>query len=144
MVLPRLGTCKAMFEDLCALEYANPTTFGGVHLLTVDAYALQHSSGRSPRSNAFHLMRLCLLLEHGGNPAIGHRPPRVVGKSFEEDYRGFPYLQPPTATGQLTISDVHGAPSPQEHARCVRRYAQSVWNAWAAHHAWAREAAKRS
>jgi hypothetical protein len=41
----------------------------------------------------------------------------------------------------LTIADVYGADDPQEHGERVRQWAESVWEAWASHHAWAREAA---
>lgn len=141
LIAPALKSCKSVFEDVCALEYSNPA-FGAVHLLTVDAYTLHHSAERGPRSNAFHLMRLCLLLEHGHSPAIGKRPPRKRSQAFEEQYRGFPYLAPPQHQGALTIMDVRGALGPDDHARRVRRYAQSVWDAWAIHHAWARQWAR--
>lgn len=137
------GGCKAVFEAVCATEYGDPR-YGAVHLLTVDAYTLQHSAERGPRSNAFHLMRLCRLIEHGDDPAIGRRPPRARGKAFEEHYRGFPYLAPPAEPGALTISDVYGTSGPAEHAARVRRYAEAVWQAWAAHHAWARQWAGRA
>jgi len=135
-------SCKAVFEDVCALEYSD-FACGAVHLLTVDAYTLQHSAECGPRSNAFHLMRLCRLLEHGDNPCIGQRPPRELGKAFEDEYRGYPYLGPPPHQAQLTIADVHGAATPEEHAQRVLRYAASVWRTWAVHHAWARRQAQR-
>ena len=141
VVPPQFNSCRAVFEEVCALEYTNPP-FGAVHLLTVDAYALQHSAERGPRSNAFHLMRLCLLLEHGHSPAIGQRPPRDKSKAFERQYRGLPHLEPPGDQSGLTIVDVHGAPTPDEHAGRVRRYARSVWDAWAAYHQWARGLAR--
>ncbi|HSZ60137.1 MAG TPA: DUF5946 family protein [Tepidisphaeraceae bacterium] len=135
-------SCKAVFEDVCALEYGDPR-FGAVHLLTVDAYTLQHSAQRGPRSNAFHLMRVCRLIEHGDDPTIGRRPPRHQAKAFEKEYRDFPYLAPPSEPGALTIVDVHGAAGPEDHAQRVRRYAQTVWQAWEIHHPWAREWAGR-
>lgn len=143
-IVPRgFSSCKAVFEDVCAVEYGD-VRYGAAHLMTVDAYVLQHSAEHGPRSNAFHLMRLCRLIEHGDSPAIGRRPPRAQGKAFEKDYPGLPYLPPPQEPGALTISDVYGAATPEDHARRVRRYAESVWNAWAVHHAWAREHASRA
>jgi len=132
------ASCNAVFNDVCAREYGDPI-WGAAHLMTVDAYVLQHSSQHGPRSNAFHLMRLCRLIEHGDNPAIGRRPPRQQGKALEKHYRSFPYLPPPSQPGSIAIVDVHGARTPQEHIERVRSYAQSVWNAWTVHHAWARE-----
>jgi hypothetical protein len=142
-VLPRgYESCNAVFDAVCALEYGD-LDYGSVHLLTVDAYTLQHSAKRGPRSNAFHLMRLCLLLEYGANPGIGQRPPRDRAKAFERQLRGFPYLSPPEKPGDLTICDVIGAEGPDEHALRVRKYALSVWEAWCPHHTWAREWAAR-
>ena len=143
IVTSGFSDCTAVFAAVCALEYGDPGGYGAVHLLTVDAYALQHSRKRGPRSNAFHLLRLCQLIEHGQNPSLGRRPPRAEGKAFEESYRGFPYLQPPANPGGLTIRNVHGAPDAKTHGEWVRRYARAVWDAWAEHHAWAREQASR-
>jgi hypothetical protein len=137
VVPDRLGSCRALFEEVCAREYSDPA-FGAVHLLTVDAYALQHSEEHGPRSNAFHLMRLCRLLERGGDPGIGQRPPRKVGKAFEGQYRALPTLEPPPHRGSLTIANVHGAQDPGGHAERVRAWARSVWEAYHPHHEWAR------
>jgi uncharacterized protein DUF5946 len=40
-------TCRALFEQLLAHEYAFPKAFGAVHHLTVAAYSLQHPRGYS-------------------------------------------------------------------------------------------------
>jgi Family of unknown function (DUF5946) len=135
-------SCRAIFQDVCAREYSDPR-FGAVHLLTVDAFCLQHSEECGPRSNAFHLMRLCSLLECGSNPALGQRPPRKIGKALEARYRDFPALTPPPNRGSQTVAGVHGAEDPEEHAERVRRWARSVWEAWEPHHGWARETARR-
>jgi hypothetical protein len=131
--------CRAVFDEVCTREYSDPG-FGAVHLMTVDAYALQHSEEHGPRSNAFHLMRLCGLLERGDDPGIGHRPSREVGKAFEENYREFPFLEPPQCRGSLTVVEVLGAHDPQGHAERVRAWADSVWKSYHSHHEWAREA----
>ncbi len=133
------ANCQAVFDAILTQEYTDPA-FAAVHLLTVDSYVLQHSEEHGPRSNAFHLMRLCLLLEHGGNPSIGQRPPREVGKAFEERYKALPYLAPPVDRGGITIAEVYGAREPGEHAERVRAWAQAVWEAYSRHHAWARSA----
>lgn len=131
------SSCRAVFDEVCAREYCDPA-FAAVHLLTVDAYALQHSEDHGPRSNAFHLLRLCRLVEHGGNPGIGQRPPRDVGKAFESRYRELPYLEPPSCRGTLTIADVTGVSDATEHAARVWAWGRSVWDAYRRHHKWAR------
>jgi len=139
---PEFDSCRAMFEAVLAREYADPAC-GAVHLLTVDAYVLQHPEEHGPRSNAFHLMRLCRLVEQGADPRLGSKPPRVQAKSFEADYRRFPYLKPPAQRGAFTIADVIHAGNAADHVSQVRWWAVSVWEAWAEHHAWARQAAQR-
>ena len=137
LVPDRLESCSALFEEVLTREYSD-LAFGAVHLLTVDAYALQHSEEHGPRSNAFHLMRLCRLLERGGNPGIGQRPHRKVGKAFEAQYHKLPTLEAPQQRGRLTIAHVYGAQDAQEHAELVREWANSVWEAYGSHHEWAR------
>lgn len=132
-----LTRCRDAFNEVCEREYSDPG-FGAVHLLTVDAYALQHSEEHGPRSNAFHLSRLGRLLERGESPAIGRRPTRAAGKALESRYRGFPELEAPAFRGALTIADVHGADDPEDHARRVWAWALSVWEAYRPHQRWAR------
>jgi hypothetical protein len=114
-------SCRAMFNAVLEREYSDPD-FGEAHLFTVDAYALHHSEQHGPRSNAFHLMRLCWLVEHGGNPSI--RQVRGGGRAFykarEESYREFPFLEPPVSRGELTVVLVLGAQAPEEQAERAR------------------------
>lgn len=142
LVPEHLESCHAIFEEVLTREYSDPA-FGAVHLLTVDAYVLQHSEEHGPRSNAFHLQRLCRLLEHGGNPGIGQRPPRKVGKAFEQQYHELPDLEAPQQRGRLTIAHVHGAQDAQQHAELVREWANSVWEAYHPYHEWARATVSR-
>jgi hypothetical protein len=138
-VLEDFENCNAMFQALLEREYSD-AAFGQAHLFTVDAYALQHSEEHGPRSNAFHLMRLCWLIEHNGNPSI--RQIRKGGRGFsnanEKSYEDFPFLAPPENRGELTVANVVGAKTPDEHAAKARVWGESVWNAWSIHHPWAR------
>jgi hypothetical protein len=128
--------CHKLFEEILTLEYSNPD-YGAVHLLSVDAYVLQHSERHGPRSNAFHLIRLGWLLEKKGDPRIGRGSVRL--KSVLRDYRNFPFLPPPESRGAMTVADVVDAAGPEEHGERVRRWARSVWDAWYAYHDWARD-----
>ena len=136
--------CRAMFNAVLEREYRDPA-FGQAHLLTVDAFCLQHSEQCGPRSNAFHLMRLCWLLEHGGNPSI--RQVRGEDRAFrqarEESLRHFPFLEPPAVRGALTVVSILEASAAEEHTERVRAWARDVWEAWSEHHPWAREQATR-
>ncbi len=128
--------CRRLFEEVLALEYSDPA-YGAVHLLTVDAHALQHSEDHGPRSNAFHLLRLYVLLEHGGDPRIGWNPQWLNSQSGKT--RAFPFLEPPDDRGAVTVADVHGAATPEEHAKRAWRWARSVWEAWGEYREWARQ-----
>src|SRR5437762_8152295 len=88
--------CRAMFNAVLAREYSDPA-FGEAHLFTVDANALQHSEQHGPRSNAFHLMRLCWLLEHGGSPSIRQvqRGGRALYDPQGRKIHELPFLEPP-------------------------------------------------
>jgi hypothetical protein len=139
VILDGYDNCAAMFQAVLEREYSDPA-FGEAHLFTVDAYVLQHSEEHGPRSNAFHLMRLCWLVEHGGNPSI-RQLRRGGGASYdarEEAYRHFPFLEPPASRGELSVGSVLTAQTPGEHKARARAWGQSVWEAWSAHHAWAR------
>ena len=140
VLLNGFDSCRAMFNAVLEREYSNPA-FGEAHLFTVDAFALQHSEQCGPRSNAFHLMRLCSLLEHDGDPGIQRvqRGVRAFYDAREETYDTFPFLEPPTDRGALTVLSVLAAQTPQEHAERARAWGQCVWNTWRQHHTWARE-----
>lgn len=127
-------TCKEMYEKVLAREYNNPA-YGVVHLLSVDAYTLQHSELFSQRLNAYHLLRLCWTLKYGGDPRIGQ--PGFTSPRLAQSYRKFPVLEPPLNRGLVTVADVYEAPNALEHVRQVWRWSQSVWLAWEVHHAWA-------
>src|SRR6187549_881916 len=122
VTLDGFESCAAMFNAVLEREYSDQA-FGESHLFTVDAHALQHSEKHAPRSNAFHLMRLCWLLEHGGNPSIRQvqrggrafygardqftrvpsRPGRAFSDAREQAFRHFPFLEPPASRGALTV-----------------------------------------
>jgi len=72
--------CFALFGQVVAMEYSN-LAYGAVNLLSVDAHALQHPEDCGVKSNSFHLIRLCWLLEHGGDLRLGQGPRWLQGGS---------------------------------------------------------------
>lgn len=127
--------CRELFQEILVREYGDPA-YGAVHLLTVDAYALQHSEDHGPRSNAVHLLRLCMLLEHGLEASTGTNP-HWFQVQIESD-REMPFLEPPQNRGQTTVADMHGAANADEYVERAYHWARSVWEAYRAHHGWAR------
>ena len=130
----RRGLFRAV--QVVALEYSDPA-YGAVNLLSVDAHALQHPEDHGIKNNAFHLIRLCWLLEHGGDPRLGQGP-RWLQAQFDGNPK-LPVLEPPVNRGKVTVADVCGAANPDDHAERVYRWARSVWEAWSAHHEWPRQ-----
>jgi hypothetical protein len=133
--------CFQLFAELAALEYSDPA-LGAVNLLAVDAHALQHPEDHGKKNNAFHLVRLCWILEHNGDAALGGGP-RWLQVRFDGN-PALPGLTPPEARGTVTVADVVTARTPEEQAEQVWRWARSVWQAWDAYHGWARDWVERN
>jgi hypothetical protein len=129
------GDCTTLFHELLAREYMD-IVYSAVHLLTVDCHTLQHPEDHGVKNNAFHLTRLCWILEHGGNPRIGQGP-RWLQEHFNTAQTPAE-LDPPAKRGAITVAYVHAAENAQQHQARVREWAASVWEAWSVHHEWAR------
>jgi hypothetical protein len=129
--------CWDLFNGLLALEYSD-SEYAAVHLLSVDAHALQHSEDHGIKNKCYHLVDLSWLLEQNGDPRVGSTP-AWLQKAFD-GMPQLPTLTPPPAgkRGAVTVADVICAATPQEHRERVYRWARSVWDAWSEHHAWAR------
>ncbi len=133
--------CWSAFGELLAREFSD-IRYGIVHRHTVDVYAAQHpgTDGRRERQSvALHLVAICHWLEHG----LGTAELNPLTQQLANEDRAWPWLDPPSDY-DMTLRDVLGATSPDEHVALVRRWAESVWRAWAPHHsvvrAWAAEA----
>ena len=126
--------CWRLYGEVLEKEYADYQRFAPVHRLTVDAYAAQHPGTPSPRSVGsvgVHLVRLHLQLERGLPHDRANAAMLEVSSRLKED---FVWLDPPAHPGEVTVVDVLKARDPEEHMGRVRRWARSVWEAWAPHH----------
>jgi hypothetical protein len=94
--------CESLGFGEVQIREATDPAYAAVHLLTVDSYVLQHSERHSPRSNAFHLLRLGWLLFGDGDPDVAQKDKGPI-PFLMKDYRNFPFLQPPPA-GQRGIA----------------------------------------
>jgi hypothetical protein len=110
---------------------AAPDASGGRH--STDTYAVQHPGvdGRRQRQSvAVHLIALCHWLEHGiEDPLL-----TALTRDALAGRPDWPWLTPPD-THALTFHDLGTPPSEAD----VRRWAESVWDAWSRHHAVVRE-----
>jgi hypothetical protein len=124
--------CWKLFGEVLAREYSDPL-FAAAHRQTVDAFAVQHPGHPSPQSIqsvGVHLIRLCLIWEHGfGDVAAGKAMPVIARQKAE-----FHWLAPPLNMGAITAVDVWRAVGPKQHVARVQEWAASAWQAWSAHH----------
>lgn len=138
--------CWALFGEVIAREFSD-YRFARLHRLTADAYAAQHPGSaedrRAVQSVAVHLIGLCLSLE----PPAALTPERELATLLHtaaDRSAEFRWLRPPAHLGEITIVAVHEAVPPDRdalrdedaaaHLAAVRQWAESVWDAWAAHH----------
>lgn len=129
--------CNGLFQEVVGREFSRPELFQ-VHRLTVDSYSLQHPDRymKSAKSAVAHLVGMCWAMEGSDDPSV------ALAVSGYLD--GTPDLQrpepepPPRQRGSLTIRDIYGASTSQEHLTLVRSWAREAWEAWAVHHHQAR------
>lgn len=125
--------CWRAFGEILAAEFGDPAFFP-VHAMTVDTYALQHPGMPSPqtiRSAAIHLAALCVVLERGYDATRAMAVRRLPRERLGEELI---WLEPPASRGTVTVLDVIGATSGEEHRDRVERWAAATWDAWGEHH----------
>jgi hypothetical protein len=126
--------CWAAFNAITARDDGGAHHSPKVHQLIVDAYMSQHATFETPaarRSVLIHLVGLCLALERGMNGAAVRQ---ALGQVFP-DKRDVTSLAPKPPAGSLTVASLRAAADREDHDRRGRAWAESVWNAWAPHHA---------
>ncbi|HBY98536.1 MAG: DUF5946 family protein [Ardenticatenaceae bacterium] len=127
--------CRAVWDEIAVLAYSHPT-YAATRDLAFDAYCMQHPEqyGRSAKSYAAHLTRLCCGLEHSADPAI-YAAIRQWLDGVKVEIEKPPLL---SERGHLTVLDVRAARTPAEHTRLVHEWAGTVWEAYREQHALAR------
>ena len=144
-------TCRDLFDQLLAREFADPRYFG-VHRLTVDTYSLQHPAQfmESAKSFVAHLTGMHVAMEARGSVPSAAVPSAAVPGRAERINRAVqqwlsrprelerPTEPPPLARGDVHIGSVLAAATPAEHAEAVEAWARSTWAAWREHHGRAR------
>ena len=125
--------CQKLFDDL-GLRAFQDSRYAAMRRLAVDCYACQHDRYiLSGRSLAAHLTGLAVAIEHGGAEHVNERVQSWLSRTRHVEKPTVPH-----ARGALTIADIADA-APEDYAAAVRRWAESVWDAWREHHALARE-----
>ncbi len=124
--------CWASFGGLGVRE----TELGilGPDRLSVHVYMAQHPGvpgRRQAQSVGVHLMVLGTVLEDGlATGAAVSMMPRWLARK-----RAFPWLDPPSPRGGLTLLDAPEMADRTAHEVAVRAWADDVWANWSVHHA---------
>ena len=124
--------CWATFNELAARQYEIASF--DLRRLAVDAYAVQHPGAtdrRAVQSVAVHLISLYFVLERGLTPTEATDKMRHA----LTDKSRFVWLEPPASMSDITVVDVVNVTGPAKHEAVVKRWEQSAWEAWGAHHA---------
>ncbi len=125
--------CQKLFDDL-GLRAFEDSRYAAMRRLAVDCYACQHDRYiLSGRSLAAHLTGLAVAIEHEGAEQVNERVQGWLSRTRHAEKPAVPGQR-----GKITIADVAGA-APDDYAAAVRRWADSVWEAWRAHHSLAYE-----
>ena len=124
--------CWARYGELLARDYG---VYGmpDEHKFVVDAYAVQHpgEDGREARQSVtVHLIRLCLMLERERGTEYSTR----LMSRATNGVATFPWLDPVTPLGSMTVLDVLAAEDRDAHIAASRAWAEDQWAAWGDKH----------
>jgi hypothetical protein len=120
---------------LVAMFATEHPSLAALHQLTVDTYGGQHAGAPTPVIQVtYSLVGLHLALRCG----LDGIAVRGVHQRMGKPRPWWPGFDPPADAGALTVVDVlHAgaeAHSVDGHATQLRRWAESVWQAWSARH----------
>lgn len=127
--------CWKIYEEVLVREYSD-ANYWKMHRLTVDAYSCQHPGDCDPRaiqSVTVHLVSLFLVIEKKASHDFARY---IIGQTIEKHKKNFKLLERPKSMGKITAANVLEAKSAEEHEMRVTHWAQSVWEAWKAEHAY--------
>jgi hypothetical protein len=124
--------CWHLHTQVLSYEAEHLARLGRYHQLTVDAYGAQHPGAPSPPiSTAFGLVGLYLALEHDWSGTAV----RAAHQFLAQRHSTWPAFRRRADGPFLTVADVAGATTPDDHASRVQAWARSVWSSWAPEHA---------
>ncbi len=127
--------CLALYGELTGYTIAAAQTRNDgqfIHQYMVDTYAAQHAEDHQPPIRvAFALIGLYLELERN----YSGKQVQYMHTLLARRSKDWPRFMRPAHTGALTVVDVAQAQPGAERDAALRRWGQSVWDAWDAEHA---------
>ena len=130
MILGAELGCQAVWDEISIMIYTHPA-YAASHDLAFDAYCMQHPEkyGRSAKSYAAHLTRLCCGIEYQADPGVY----AIIRQWLD----GKVPLEKPALLrerGQLTVLEVYAASDAAEFRQRVQAWAENVWQAYHSQH----------
>lgn len=117
--------CENLFHEF-RYQSLESVPLARVSVLAFDTYCMQHINPYcvSAKSYVAHLTRLCVGLEHAGNPKI-----YTALQAWYHDK----LVKPPVLRerGSIRITDIHAISTIPEKAAMVETWAQHVWAVYA-------------
>ena len=125
--------CQALY-DAFAFQAMVDFRVAAVHALAFDTYCMQHVETYcvSAKSYAAHLTRLCVGVEHGGDPALYAALQRWYHTGLVKPEILYP-------RGQMTITDIQMINDIPDQVTQVRAWAGHVWDVYSSQHTLARQ-----
>lgn len=125
--------CWQLYGELTGYTVAQAYSTGTfLHQLAVDTYAAQHANDTAPPiRTAFALIGLYFAFERGyTGQQVQHMHTLLARRS-----KRWPRFAPPAVVGAVTVWDVLRAEPGEQRDAMLRRWGQSVWDAWQAERA---------
>ena len=122
--------CWQLYGELTGYTVAQAYSTGTfLHQLAVDTYAAQHAKDDAPPiGTAFALIGLHFAFERGySGKQVQHMHMLLARRS-----KHWPRFAPPHHVGDVTVWDVMQAQPGGQRDTMLRRWGQSVWDAWQA------------
>ncbi|HLW03705.1 MAG TPA: DUF5946 family protein [Ktedonobacterales bacterium] len=124
------AACWQLYNEVTAYTLTRwDTEF--IHQLAVDTYCAQHvGKNTRPIGAAFALIGLYFACEQGySGRQVQHMHMLLARRS-----KTWPQFVPPPHVGSVTVLDVVRARPGEERDEMLRRWGQSVWDAWGQEH----------
>ena len=125
--------CWALYGEVNARFFASQSQ-AVYRQLCADSFAVQHPGSETVRhavqSVGVHLVSLYAQLELGIPP---ERMPVLLRPALHDRGERYHWLTPPSFENSLTVGFM--ASTDKDPLFAAREWAQSAWDAWAAHHA---------
>jgi hypothetical protein len=119
-----------LYNELTAYTLVHPDRASFIHQYVVDAFAAQNADERTkPITLTFALVGLYLYTEKDYSGRHVQRVHMLLARRRKR----WPTFELPAGRGSITVADVMAAPAGPERDAMIRRWSESVWQAFSGH-----------